>query len=307
MRIRLPKIKAPKIRIDSRTLPNLVKNSPIGRTAEAARVTGITQGNMIDNVAKSMGPQELPPLDMSTGMPSNVPLQGDLGIGTRGLQAQVGYDAAGRPIRNNYQSVLDEQGKIRSNFALAGRIGPDVQVNTAAADAMRARATAQGPSTWARLAEENQRLEQSQALGEQNRMNMANQNRAFNSLAQRGGLSAGQRERLAAQGMNQGLRGQQQIMGQGMQQRLGIGMQDEQMKNQMLGQSAAADLNLANFNQAQRAFNTQAQQFDINNALNDVRGLNAYNSGAFTEAMREWGSAKTADAQARASRGGGKK
>jgi hypothetical protein len=79
------------------------------------------------------------------------------------------------------------------------------------------------------------------------------------------------------------------------------------MKNQMLGQSATADMNLANFNQNQRAFNTQAQQFDITNAMRDVGGLNAYNAGAFSEAMKEWGAAKTADAQARASSGGGKK
>ena len=226
--------------------------------------------------------------------------------GLREVSAQLKYDAAGRPIRNNYISMTDSQGNIASNLSLAGRIGPNVQANTQAADVLRGKATSQGPSAWAQMAEQNQRLQESQALGQQNRMNMANQNRAYNSLAQRGGLSAGQRERLASQGMIQGLRGQQQIMGQGMQNRLNIGMQDEQMKNQLLGQSASADLNLANFNQGQRAFNTQAQQFDITNAMRDIGGYNAYNAGAFSEAMKEWGAAKTADAQARAS-GGGKK
>lgn len=250
-------------------------------------------------------------------MPNQLPAQGAGGgqmsaqveprAGLREVQTQLKYDAAGRPIRNNYTSITDAQGNLASNLSLAGRIGPNVQANTAAIDALRSRATAQGPSAWAQMAEQNQRLQESQALGNQNRMNMANQNRAFNSLAQRGGLSAGQRERLAAQGMNQGLRGQQQIMGQGMQQRLGINMQDEQMKNQLLGQSASADMNLANFNQGQRAFNANAQQFDIGNSLRDIGGLNAYNAGAFSEAMKEWGATKTADAQARAASGGGKK
>jgi len=145
---------------------------------------------------------------------------------------------------------------------------------------MRARATATGPSTWANMAEQNQRMQESQAMDQNLQSSQANTNRGFNQLAGRGGLSSGQRERLAMTGQRQAMTGQQGLANQGMRDRFSIGMQDEQTKNQMLGQSAQADLSTANFNQGQRAFGAQANQIDIGNSLNDVRGLNAYNSGA---------------------------
>lgn len=231
----------------------------------------------------------------------------DVGMGTRGVNAQLSYDAQGRPVRNNFQTILDDKGSVQPNFSLAGKTGPDVALNTQSADLMRSKATAQGPSTWANLAEQSQRMEQSNALNQNNVSAQAGMNRGFNQLAARGGLSAGQRERLAMSGQRQQFGGQQNILNQGMQSRLNIGQQDEVMKNQLLGQSQQADLQSANFMQNQRIFNNDNRKFDIGNALSDVRGLNAYNSGSYSDAMREWGAAKTADAQARsaANQGGG--
>jgi hypothetical protein len=135
---------------------------------------------------------------------------------------------------------------------------------------------------------------------------MSNQNKAYNQLAQRGGLSAGQRERLAMQGQRQNLQSTQQIKNQGLQNRFQIGMQDEQTKNQFLSQLPGLDLQKANFDQSQRAYQNQASQYDIGNALKDVGGLNAYNAGAYSDAMKEWGATKSAEAQANASSGGKK-
>jgi hypothetical protein len=309
-KIRLPKISAPKINVP--TAANVAKNfTPIGRSAGLAKSLGITKNNVIDSAANFLNPSVTMPAltqTMKGGGSVQTQVQPDMGIGTRGIGAQISYDEQGRPIRNNYQSVLNDKGGIQNAFSLANRLGDDVSLNTQAADSMRSRATAVGPSVWAQLAEQNQRLQESQALNNNMVNAQANTNRGFNQLASRGGLSAGQRERLAMQGQRQALSGQQGILNQGMQSRLNLGMQDEQMKNQLLGQSAQADLANANFRQGQRAFNVDAQRFDLNNALNDVRGLNAYNAGAFGEAMREWGTGKTADAQAQAARSsGGKK
>lgn len=274
---------------------------------EAARVAGL-QGGPVS------GPQGGGSTPTYTGTVSPdgqintqvVPQAGAPMQGTREVKAQLKYDAAGRPIRNNYTSITDAQGRLGANFSLADKMGPDIQANTQSADTMRQMANATGPSTWATLAEQSQRLQEQQALSGVNRDALANQNRAYNSLAQRGGLSQGQRERLAMQTQRSSLGSQQQIMGQGMQSRLNIGMQDQQQKNQMLGASAQADLANANFQQGQRAFNAQGQQFDINNALRDVGGLNAYNSDAYGKAMQEWGAQKQSEAQAKMS-GGGKK
>jgi hypothetical protein len=264
---------------------------------EAQRVGGLRNTNQ---------PQPMPGGQMSTQvMPQGSTSQGAAGL--RNVNTTLKYDAAGRPIRNDYTAITDKDGNLASNQSLASRIGPEVKLNTQGVDEIRNRAFATGPSAWATLAEQNQQMQEGRAISDSQRSNLANQNRAYNALASRGGLSAGQRERLATQGMRQGMSQVQNIRGQGMADRLNIGMQDQQKKDQFLSQVPGLDLQNANFQQGQRAFGAQASQFDIGNQLKDIGGLNAYNANAFDAAMKEWGATKSADAQAKAAGSGGKK
>jgi hypothetical protein len=228
-------------------------------------------------------------------------------LGTTELKAQVKYDSQGRPIRNNYLSMLGDGGKLKDQFSFASKIGPGVNLDQSALSEIRNRAMSQGPSAWAQLAQQQQQLQEQSGLDNAARGSVQAQNQAYNSLRSRGGLSAGQRERMAMQGQRDLMNQTQGVRGQGAQDRLKISLQDQQSKDQMLSQLPQADMAAANFAQSQRAYSNDAQKFDLNNAMNDVRGFNAYQADGYGKAMQEWGAAKTADAQARASGGGGKK
>lgn len=227
--------------------------------------------------------------------------------GTRNINVETKYDAQGRPMRNAYNSILNSDGSINNAFSLSKQMGPSIQLNTQGIDEIRNRALSSGPSAWANLANQKQQADQMNQMQMAQRGAAQGQNQAYNSLRSRGGLSAGQRERLALQGSRNLTNQSQGILNQGAQARLGISLQDQQSKDQMLSQLPGLDLQNANFQQGQRAYGDQAKQFDLANSLRDVGGLNAYNSDAYGKAMQEWAAGKTADAQARAASSGGKK
>jgi len=226
--------------------------------------------------------------------------------GLRSIDATINYKD-GRPERNPYVSMTDRDGKLLSQFSMAGKIGNDVQLDRTAMNALQSRATSQGPSAWAQMATQNQRNEQQNAMNAANRNSMAQQNRQYGMLAGRGGLSAGQRERMAMQGARGAFGATQNIANQGMQQRLGIGMQDDQQKLGLLQQLPGMQMNAANFDQSQRAYRNNATNADLANAMKDIQGFNAYNAGAYSDAMKEWGALESSKAQAKAAGSGGKK
>ena len=216
--------------------------------------------------------------------------------------AAIKYDEQGRPIRNDYLSITDEMYNLRDQFSQAKAMGPGVNLNTQGLEEYRKMAMEQGPSAWAQMATESQRMDEQNALQNAMRGTQQAQNQAYNNLAGRGGLSQGQRERLQLQALRQGIQNQQGILNQGMQSRLGINTQDQSNRAQMLSNLQGMDLNAANFQQGQRAYADQFKQADIGNALKDIGGFNAYQGGAFDKAIQEWGTSKTADAQAKAAR-----
>lgn len=216
--------------------------------------------------------------------------------GPRSIDAQVQYDAQGRPVRNAYIGMTDQQGNLLSQYSMAGKIGPDVQLNNQALNAMRTRALSTGPSAWAQMATQNQQLEQQNAMNAANRNALAQQNRQYGMMAARGGLSPAARERMAMQSVRGAFGATQNIANQGMQQRFNIGMEDEKQKLGLLQQLPGMDMNAATFDQSQRAYRNTAMNADIANAMKDVQGFNAYNADAYTEAMKAWAADKTANA-----------
>lgn len=259
-----------------------------------------------DNLTKGIS-------DKVKGAPSTVKVggtgaspAGSSSNGTNSINADLKYDDQGRPIRNPYGSILDSGGNVLDQFSMANKIGPDIKLDTQGMDAIKQRALSSGPSAWANLATQQQQLNQQNQLGQAQKNAASQSNAAMNALRMRGGMSSGQRERLAMQGARSAGGATQGILNQGANQRLQIGLQDQQTKDQMLQSIPGLDLANANFQQGQRAYDNQFKQFDVGNALKDVVGLNAYNADAFGKAMQDWSAGKVADAQARASSGGKK-
>lgn len=158
-------------------------------------------------------------------------------------------------------------------------------------NALRDKATATGPSAWAKLATDQQgidELNQKDVAGQQALTGAAT---ARNMLAMKGGLGGGAAERIAgtaARGMNAD---RQAAARQGSVNRLNIGMQDESNKNQLLSQLPQADLANANFRSDQNKFNVNndlatqqynaaagdtANRFDLGNRM-DYAKFNASN------------------------------
>jgi len=221
--------------------------------------------------------------------------------------AAIKYDDQGRPIRNDYLSIADSSGNLLNQFNLSNRLGADVALNQDGYNQIKANATAVGPTDWAKMQLADQSLKQANLINQSNKSNVSAQQQAMSQLASKGGISQGQRERLAMQGARQQTASNQGILNQGMQQQLQVGLQDQQRKDQFLNQLPAMDMANANFNQQQRQYRDAAQQFDLGNQLKDVAGFNAYRADAYGEAAKMWGADKSANAQAAASGGGGKK
>lgn len=224
-----------------------------------------------------------------------------------GRDSAIKYDSAGRPIRSSYLSITDQDGKLRDQFSMQNKIGADIQLNQSGLNEIRNRALSQGPSAWANLANQQQGMQEQQALQQSNVQGQAGLRQNLSQLAGRGGVSAGARERLAMQGMRGQNQGMQGVLNQGMQNRMNINLQDQQSKDQMLTQLPGMDMQAANFAQQQRDYRANAGAQDIGNALKDIGGYNAYRADAFGKAMQEWGTDKTANAQVAASKRSGKK
>jgi hypothetical protein len=224
--------------------------------------------------------------------------------GVRSIDASIQYDKEGRPIRNPYLSMLDAEGKLLNQYSLADKIGADIQLDNTGYDMIKQRATSTSPSAWAMLQKQRNEMELQNQLGQSAVGSQAATNGAWNQMAARGGLSAGQRMRLASQGGNNAFKAQQQLRNQSMMGNLNVDLQDQQSKDQMLQQLPGLSMQNANFLQGQRDYRNQAFNKDLNNSMNDLRGYNAYNSDAYNQAMSAWGADKTASAQERASRSG---
>jgi hypothetical protein len=236
---------------------------------------------------------------------SDIKLNNGMNGGLREVSAATKYDSEGRPIRNNYLASTDMNGNLLNQFSLTGKLGDDVNLNTQGMDAIRGRALSTEQSPWAKMATDKLAIEEQNAADKANRQGAAAQNQAYNELASRGGLSGGQRERLAMQGQRGLFQANQDIKNQGLLNRLNVNLQDQQSKDQMLMQLPGMDMNKANFDQSQRAYRNTAQDLDIQRGMKDVTGLNAFNAGAYTDEMQAWGAAKSADAQAKAARSSG--
>ena len=223
----------------------------------------------------------------------------------RQAQAQNAQNAAPNPA---YQMETPTLGAYKS--ALTGNPNNTLQVNPitgkldiSGVESLKERALNKGPSAWANMATDKQRLEQSGLVNSATNLasTEAAQNRA--ALASRGGLRGGAGLRLANQAGQQGALARQNVYQQGALQRADIGLQDQQMKNQFLTQLPGAQLAAAQYGTGVDQYNAnqtnQANQFNIGNRLQDQQQQNAWDTLSYQEKMKLKGAGMTADAIAR--------
>ena len=244
------------------------------------------------------------------GMPGfNDPMGIGGAIGAYGnYQKQMADDRANR-IRQADQDLLNQFGgkipqmadrtSMLQNGQLTGGAYLDpnkYQGNTGALNTLNAKATQEGASPWLQLQLQKQNMDQMNQMAQAAKQSAGATAAARSNLAMRGGLSGGAAERLA-RGGSQDLNAQRQnIMNQGAQNRINLGIQDESNKNQLLGQAVSA-------NQAQNAQNIGIGQFNAQNTLAENNANNAFNMSKYQEQMKAYGAGKSANAIAN----GGKK
>ncbi len=221
--------------------------------------------------------------------------------------ADLGTNPDGSAKKPGFQSISNPDGTLQKAYQISD--WKNVNADRSALDMYKKDAlrSADQQSPWAKMMLQKQGLEESNAIDQ---ANLSGQNaglQASMNLARSGGLSGAARERASRQGVLQQMMGAQQARNQGALARAGIGLQDEQQRQQGL-----QNLQGMENTQAQADYQNQLQQqgvqkTNVGNMLGETTQKRAYDANAYAEAMKAWAANKTADAQKGASGGGGKK
>lgn len=264
------------------------------------------------------------------------------GQGPAGGAAPTADPYANMPQYPKLNSLLDDSGNLKSQYQLKnfGDVNYNSQLpglenklsginlNTEGLQEIRKRALSNQPSEWANLLTEQQKLDEQNRGGNAQQQQASATSGAQGALAMRGGLSSGARERVQTAGSGQLAQTLQDVANQGQQARIGIGLQDEAQKNQMLmalpgfeNQALQPELaktslwsgvatndanqgyNAANAN---RAYSSAVDQANKTNAMNENARLDTSNLGAYAEQMKAYTGNQQAKATAAAGSGGKK-
>lgn len=117
-----------------------------------------------------------------------------------------------------------------------------IQADKRGLEAFRNRALDQGPSAWNKMQKERMALQEQDALDAAAQSSAGAQANAMSQLAMRGGISGGAGLRAAKMAAQEQAKALQGVRRQGMQDRLGIDVQDEQMRMQALSQLPGMEL-----------------------------------------------------------------
>jgi hypothetical protein len=224
------------------------------------------------------------------------------------LDKKRGFDASGRPIQKDWESMANADGTMKDQFKV--KDWQNVNANTGALDLLRQNAM-RGPGEMSqgnKLLMDSQKAQQAALLDQTAKSGAMNMLRAQSDLAQSGGLSGAARERMARSGMKNDLIAKQQVNRQGMLDRMGIQSKDEEQRIGALNQLQGMDNQQADFQFKNQQQAGSIQEANVRNSLNEGLQKRAWDANAYSQAMAEWGAGKTADAQSRAARSsGGKK
>ena len=156
-------------------------------------------------------------------------------------QVQAGsiteYDklTAGPALERKSIGFSSAMGDAQTRFA-------NIQADQRGMNALRDRALATGPSAWANLQTQQQKLGEQTALDQSAKAQSGAMANAMSNMAMRGGVGGGASMRAARQSAQDQALAAQGVRRQGQMDRLGIATSDEQMRQQALSQLPAAEL-----------------------------------------------------------------
>lgn len=185
-----------------------------------------------------------------------------------------------------YEALRDaKSGELKSSF----KYDP---MQSEAFKQLREQALSTGPSAWAQMQTQKQGMEEQNQRDMAAKSNMQAMNQANAMLARSGGLSSGAAGLQARAGARNALMANQDVTRQGMADRLGISMADEQRRQDSLKGVGEAELS--------------GQRLNLQTMLGDVQSQRDFDLSRYQQQMAAWGSDKTANAQMAASRRGKK-
>jgi len=265
-------------------------------------------GGVVESVGNAAKAVIKDPVKAATGAMKSGMLLGPagqaMGLLKNGQQVSAGgsggggYSAGGVPgmgiARPEYSSMLGADGLLRTPYQLQAQ--NPVTLNTQGLNAIRSQAMRSGPSAWANMATQKQRLEESNALDQAAKMGQTQGLQAFNNLAMRGGASASARERLMGQASKDAMFARQNVLNQGMNARMGIGLQDETQRMDLLKNLPGMEIQALEPQFRNQQMDIDRNKFNIGLALNDVNQKNQYDLEKYREQMRAAAAGRTADA-----------
>lgn len=215
--------------------------------------------------------------------------------------AAQGLNPDGSPIRPEWQSLLDPEGKLKSQYQLSVEKLDPTQMQ--GYQKYKTEAMRTGPSAWAnmQLQGQAQAAQAQRAAAAQQAMTGSNQ--AMSQLAMRGGLGAGARTSLAKQSARDLMAARQGVSRQEGINRLNLLSSDEQNRIQQLGNLASSETDIGKYNTTLAA---QEKEKNLSNLLREVEGKRGFDMGTYQEQMKKWAAGKQADATSNSGGGGGK-
>lgn len=236
-----------------------------------------------------------------------------MGLGVGGIPGALGgaaFDARDRARKNaqagrnnlpprpddpSFNSRIDPAtGLLKSQYQL--QMPENVTADQRAISALRENALSQGPSRWAQQMTDQQRLEQLQqgsSLDKNLATSQANQRAA---MASKGGLGAGQSSRLAQAALRAGMAGRQGISREGVNARLGIGIQDEQMKQENLRALPQMDLAMAGLQERNVNRGTEAQKYNLGATTDELNNQRDFDQSMWKTKLGEYAAGQDAQA-----------
>jgi hypothetical protein len=184
----------------------------------------------------------------------------------------VPMDEKGRPLATEFNTIGDPvTGLLKDQYNVKNTLDPRA-MEAARTEAYRDPGTM---SRWGQMA-------LTSAQNQNAAQNFGSQAQARSQLAMQGGLRTGARERLAAQGMQNQLRGNQSALGN-------VQMQDEQNRQKWLGQMPGLEVQNAQYGAG-------IQDKNIGRAVGEIQTGRALQQRQYDEAMRGWAAGKSAGA-----------
>ncbi len=232
-------------------------------------------------------------------------------------KADQGLMPDGSPMRPEYQSLLDpktglmlEPYQIKVGDLNAKTIDPSQMEGL---QAFKKEALRTGPSVWAQMMQQTLGNKKSGDLDKAALQSAAAGAQARGTLAMRGGLSSGSRERIARSNANDLLGIRQNIGRDYNTQNLQLLSDDEKSRLGMLGQLPGMESNLEQFNvntlNDASKFNlgnkAKMDEYNIQNALEQKNLADTQNLDVYKEQQKKWAANRQADATANSGGGGG--